>query len=338
MIEKIVFDSKDGVDYYGYCLENEQLKVVILEVGAVIQSFLVKATGKDIVLGYDSIVDYLENENGSYLGATIGRYCNRIENGRFTLDGVEYQLATNNGPNTLHGGAIGFDRKLFQAHVLEDKLKLTYISPNLEEGFPGTVTFSVTYQLLGHSLELKYEAISDQDTIVNFTQHSYFNLNEEGTIENHKVYINADKCGMIDQNGLTLDQTFDVLGTPFDFRQINKIGLRFQQENEQLRLGNGFDHHYCISGTGERLFATLRNKNTFLKVYSDFPGMHFYTGNFLDNIHGKDGKIYGKRAGVCFETQYYPNNINNTQVPKSILKRGNKFEQYTRFEVLVKED
>ncbi len=338
MITKTLFGQVNQQDSYSYLLENDFLAVRILDYGATIQSFIVKPFNRDIVLGYDTLDEYV-NERGTYLGATIGRVCNRIEKGCYKLNGSSYHLPINNGPNTLHGGISGFDNKVFNAEVIEDTLKLSYYSPHMEEGFNGNLSFSISFSLKEDALILSYEATCDEDTYVNFTNHSYFNLDGVGSIEQHRLFINADHCGEVDEDGLTLDSLIELYQTPLDFRRETKLALALiKDEFEQIKIAKGIDHHYLIKSEGYRLFSTLSNDSMYLKVYSDLPGMHVYTGNYISSLVGKYENLYHARAGIAFETQYYPNNINNNQLPKSILKKGDCFKHKTEFKVVLKEN
>jgi aldose 1-epimerase len=291
----------------------------------------------DVVLGYDSLADYLAES--PYFGALIGRYGNRIARGRFTLDGRQYTLATNNGVNHLHGGLKGFDKVVWTAAPFENEqgmgLVLTYVSPDGEEGYPGTLTARVTYTLTAdNALVFDYHATTDKPTPVNLTQHSYFNLAGDGQrdILGHVVTFNADRFVPIDATSIPLGPLRDVTGTPFDFRRPTAIGARIQQDDEQLRNGLGYDHSLVLDKGGQPGALTLAahvlepTTGRVMEVHTTEPGMQFYSGNFLDGtLKGKRGAVYHHRFGLALETQHLPDSPNQPAFPSTILRPG---EQY----------
>jgi aldose 1-epimerase len=298
----------------------------------------------DVVLGYDSLGGYLTNS--PYFGALIGRYGNRIAKGHFTLDGVTYTLATNNFPNTLHGGVKGFDKVIWQAKPgtsdLGQTLELTYVSHDGEEGFPGNLTVTALYTLTAdNSIRLDYTATTDKDTVVNLTQHSYFNLAGQGDILSHEVYINADKFTPVDATLITTGELKDVTGTPFDFRTPTAIGARIGQDDEQLKFGKGYDHNWVINHPMGELGLDARitdpSSGRVLEVLSTEPGLQFYSGNFLDGtITGKAGHVYQFRNAIALEPQHYPDSPNHDNFPSVVLHPGETYHNTIVYHFTVK--
>jgi aldose 1-epimerase len=288
----------------------------------------------DIVLGYDSLDGYLTNS--PYFGAMIGRYGNRIANGKFTLDDVNYTLAVNNGPNALHGGLKGFDKKVWRAKIIRSEdgpsLELTYRSKNGEEGYPGNLNVKAVYTLMpDNGLRLEYTATTDKDTVLNLTQHSYFNLAGQGDVLGHKVFIDADKFTPVDETLIPTGELRPVEGTPFDFREPTAIGARIQKDDKQLKFGNGYDHNYVLNHPKGRLdvIAQVTEPTTgrVLEVLSTEPGLQFYTGNFLDgSITGKGGRVYDFRNAFCMEPQHFPNSPNQSDFPPVVLRPGQVYK------------
>lgn len=291
----------------------------------------------DVVLGYDTLAGYLKKS--PYFGALVGRYANRIARGRFTLNGSTYTLAANDGTNALHGGRIGFDKvtwKVASAAVTPrgPQLTLTYLSRDGEEGYPGSLSVTATYTLTeDDALELEYRATTDQDTVVNLTQHSYFNLRgaaDPGDILGHLVEIRADRFTPVDQGLIPTGELRPVAGTPFDFRSPTPIGARIDAPDEQLRFGKGYDHNWVLEArAGElALDATVYEPRSgrVLQVLSTQPGLQFYTGNFLDgSIRGKHGVKYLFRSGFCMEPQHFPDSPNHPDFPSTVLKPGETY-------------
>lgn len=286
----------------------------------------------DVVLGHDTLEGYVEAS--PYFGCVVGRCANRIARGRFTLDGVEYQLATNNGPNHLHGGVRGFDSRVWSAEVVRreggDVLALTLYSPDGEEGYPGHVEVRVTYALSDTSLRVEYESRSSAPTPVNLTQHTYWNLagHAGGEILGHELQVHAERFTPVDATLIPTGELRPVAGTPFDFRAPTPLGSRIGADDEQLRFAGGYDHNYVLSGAalGEpRPAARLTDpaSGRRLEVWTTEPGMQFYSGNFLDgSIVGKGGARYGFRGGLCLETQGFPDAVNRPEFPSVILRPG----------------
>lgn len=289
---------------------------------------------KDVVLGYDNIDDYRATDNN--FGATIGRYGNRIAHGKITVEGVEYQLPQNNFGHTLHGGPEGFDKKVFKANQIDNQtLELTYLSEDGEAGFPGNLSVKVTMILTNdNAIDIQYEAETDKETIVNLTNHSYFNLSGDAnkTILNDVLTINADQFTPVDDTFMTTGEILTVEGTPMDFRNSNVIGERIDNyEYEQLKFGDGYDHNWVLNTGGDisQLAASVYSQETgiLLEVYTTEPGLQVYTGNFLDGTNvGKYGAVYNKRNAICLETQKYPDSPNKSNWPSPYLNPG---ETYT---------
>lgn len=329
----------DGTPVEIYTLKNANgAEAKIMTYGGIVQSLIMPdKSGKfgDVVLGYDSLDGYLTNS--PYFGALIGRYGNRIGGGKFTLEGKTYTLATNNGPNSLHGGLIGFDKVVWTARPLETKqgpaLILTYLSKDGEEGFPGNLTVTAIYTLRDdNALELQYTANTDKTTVLNLTHHSYFNLAGEGNgdILNHVVYINSDKTTPVDKVLITTGEFADVTGTPFDFRTPTAIGARINDPNPVLQYGPGYDHNWVINKPMGQLGQMARVKEPttgrVMEVWSDEPGLQFYVGNFLDGtIKGKSGVAYQVHTAFCMEPQHYPDSPNKPNFPSVVLRPGQTF-------------
>ena len=294
----------------------------------------------DVVLGYKDLDTYMRPPF-PYFGAIVGRYGNRIAKGRFTLDGVEYKLAINNGENSLHGGLKGFDKVVWTAHERKTAagpaLVLTYLSKDGEEGYPGNLRTTVTYTLTNkNELRIDYTATTDKDTVTNLTHHSYFNLKGEGNgdILDHRVMLNADRFVPTDAASIPTGQLKNVAGTPFDFRKANTIGARINNDDEQLKFGNGYDHTWVIYGhMGELRQAAIVYEPTTgreMEVWTTEPGVQFYTGNFLDGTSiGKSGKPYPRRSGFCLETQHYPDSPNEPSFPTTTLRKGATYRSTT---------
>jgi len=284
----------------------------------------------DVVLGYDNLDGYLKET--PYFGALIGRYGNRVAKGKFTLDGHEYSLATNNGPNALHGGLKGFDKVMWDAKPVAGpdgpSLELRYLSKDGEEGYPGNLSVEAVYTLTpDNALKLEYTATTDKDTVVNLTHHSYFNLAGKGDILNHQVMINADKFTPVDSTLIPTGELRPVQGTPFDFRQATAIGARINQDDEQLKFGGGYDHNWVINKPPGKFGRMARvydpESGRVMEVLSAEPGLQFYSGNFLDGtITGKGGRVYQHRAAFCMEPQHFPDSPNQPNFPSVVLKPG----------------
>jgi aldose 1-epimerase len=328
-----------------YTLTNSQgLEVRAMNYGGIIVSLRVPdKSGKveDIVLGHDKLDGYMEN--APYLGAIVGRYANRIANGAFTLDGVKYSLAKNNGPNSLHGGVNGFNRAVWDAKPFENGkgvgVAFNYISKNGEEGYPGNLKVKVSYTLTDENqLILDYEATTDKATPLNLSQHSYFNLAGEGSgdILGHELMLNADHFTPVDKTLIPTGELSPVQGTPMDFTKPTAIGARINEDYDQLAVGKGYDHNYVINRKDDGLTLAARvhepTSGRVLEVFTTEPGVQFYSGNFLDGtITGKQGHVYKLRTGFCLETQHFPDSPNHPDFPSTILRPGKTFRSQTVF-------
>jgi aldose 1-epimerase len=336
----------DGREVHQYTLINKSGAVAkIIDYGATITALSVPdRNGKmdDVVLGCDSLQGYLDGT--AYWGAIVGRYGNRIGKGRFQLDGKEYQLAVNNGENHLHGGKIGFDKVLWEVKSLneagEPSIRLQYISKDGEEGYPGNVTLRVRYTLTEkNELRIDYEGTTDKPTILNPTQHSYFNLSGSftHTILDHQLMIESDGFTPVDKGLIPTGQIVSVVKTPMDFRTLTAIGSHINDSDEQLKLGGGYDHNWVLRNySGKvRKAAELYDPSSgrIMTVLTDQPGIQFYSGNFLDgSAKGKNGIQYRQRTGLCLETQAYPDTPNKPDFPQVTLRPGKTYRQTTIYQ------
>ncbi len=331
-----------------FTLKNKNgIEVSITNYGGIITSlktFDGKGLLADVALGFDTLERYLQPH--PYFGAIIGRYGNRIGKARFTLDGVTYTLAKNNGENSLHGGNQGFDKKLWKARAEQgpsaQTLVLEYTSPDGEEGYPGTLRTEVRYTLSDDdSLRIGYRATTDKKTVVNLTNHTYFNLAGQGNgdILNHEIEIRASRFTPVDAGLIPTGELRSVEGTPFDFRKPHRIGERIEARDEQIKLGGGYDHNFVLDRQGDGLSMAARvvepSTGRALEVWTTEPAMQFYTGNFLDGtITGKGGKVYPRRSGFCLETQHYPDSPNQPAFPSTVLEPGQEYRSATVWKFL----
>ena len=338
----------DGKQTNLYTLTNSQgMEVCITNYGGRIVSLMVpdrEGTMRDVVLGFDSIGGYLKHPTD--FGATIGRYANRIGHGHLTIDGVDYQLPTNNYGHTLHGGPKGFQYCVFDAQQLDSHtLRLSYLSKDGEEGFPGNLTCMVTFTLTeDNALDICYSAETDKPTVVNMTNHSYFNLDGDPSRDNsdYLLTIDADNYTPVDSTFMTTGEILPVEGTPMDFRKPTPIGARINADFPQLKNGLGYDHNWVLNTKGDesRPCATLLSPRTGIKlqVHTNEPGIQVYAGNFLDGtLKGKKGIVYGHRASVCLETQKYPDTPNKPEWPSALLRPGEKYESHCVFKFSVEQ-
>ena len=337
--------TKQGETVYRYLLTNNTgVELAVINYGAALVFLKTpdrRGKNADIVLGYDDLEGYEQDK--SYFGATIGRYGNRIAAGQFTLDGTVYHLPKNDGPNCLHGGTRGFNKRVWTGVDLSRAdaqiLELTYVSPDGEEGFPGTLTVKVTFTLptANNELRIDYSATTDKDTVVNLTNHSYFNLsglaNQE--IVNHQLLLHASAFTPVDATLIPTGELRAVDGSPFDFRKPTAIGARISQENEQLKFGRGYDHNWVVDKSGNsglqlaaEAFEPVSGR--VLGVLTTEPGVQFYSGNFLDGtVRGKGGQLYAQRTGFCLETQHFPDSPNHPNFPSTVLKPGATYRSTT---------
>lgn len=351
-IRKLPFGkTPDGTNVDLYVLTNNRgAEVSIITYGARVVSLKVPGRdGKfaDVVLGYDNLEGYLKDT--AYFGAIAGRYANRIARAQFNLDGKTYTLPQNDGRNSLHGGLRGFDKRVWTARDVStpsvESLELTYLSKDGEEGYPGNLTAHVTYTLASNNeLRIEYSATTDKDTVVNLTNHSYFNLAGQGNgdILGEELMINAGKFTPIDSAFIPTGELLSVVGTPFDFRRPAAIGARINDDNEQLKFGGGYDHNFVLNRdhkSGLILAARVfdRKSGRELEVWTTQPGLQFYSGNFLDgSLRGKGGVAYQRRYGFCLETQHFPDSPHHSGFPSTELKPGERYHQITVFKFVAR--
>jgi aldose 1-epimerase len=333
----------DGSPVTIYTLKSPQVELRVMTFGARVVSLSTPdRNGKmaDIVLGYDKLEDYIKDPK-TFFGVVAGRYANRIAGGKFTLDGKEYTLSVNEGTNTLHGGKEGFDRRNWTAKEVPEGVEFTMVSPDGDQGFPGTLTAHVRYTLRGNKIAIHYSATTDKPTVVNLTNHTYFNLSGagSGTILNEKLTIFSDKITPVDAKLIPTGEMKPVAGTPFDFTKPETIGARINADDEQLKLGHGYDHNWVLRGVMGQMHPAARVEDPasgrVLEVDTTQPGVQFYTGNFLDgSFSGPNGK-YDFRTGLCLETQHYPDSPNHPSFPTTELKPGQTYNSETRWAFAV---
>ncbi|HWB86415.1 MAG TPA: aldose epimerase family protein [Bryobacteraceae bacterium] len=335
--------TKEGTPVELYTLTNRNGMTVSIMTygGTVVQLTAPDRSGKfdDVILGCDSVPDY-QNQT-AFLGATIGRYGNRIGHGQFQLDGVTYKLPKNDGDNTLHGGPQGFDKQIWQASEASSpdgpSVQMTYVSKDGEEGFPGTLSAKVVFTLTDkNELKLDYTATTDKDTVVNLTNHTYFNLSGQGQgdILQHQVMINADRFTPIDAGLIPTGELKEVKGTPFDFTTPTAIGSRINTDDQQIKFAKGYDDNFVLNkgSGGLTKAAEVFDPKTgrVMEVWTTQPGLQFYTGNFLDGtIHGRGGNKYPYRGAFCMETQHFPDSPNKPNFPSTELKPGETYQSTT---------
>jgi aldose 1-epimerase len=339
-----VTPAGEAVDLYTLTV-GSGMRVRLTNYGGIVVSLEVPdRDGKlaDVVLGYDTLGDYVR-EN-PYFGAITGRYANRIAGGRFILDGKEFRLATNDGANHLHGGVVGFDKVVWRAEPLKEAdavgVRLEYVSPDGEEGYPGTVRVWVTYRLTAAGeLGIDYRAETDRATPLNLTHHSYFNLagHASGNVLGHELEIVAARFTPVDAGLIPTGELRPVAGTPMDFRAAKPIGRDIAADDEQIRRAGGYDHNWVLDGSAGGSLALAaraaeRGSGRVLEVYTTEPGMQFYSGNFLDGrLRGKGGAVYGHRAGFCLEAQHFPDSPHQPGFPSTILRPGQQYRQTTLY-------
>ena len=334
--------TPDGTQVDIYTLKSAEIEARVITYGGILQSLKVPdKNGKlaDVVLGFDSIEGYTggPKPNPAFFGAIIGRYANRIANGKFTLDGKTHSLPQNDGTNTLHSGPKGFDKAVWKAKEIPHGVELTHVSPSGDAGFPGTLTAVVRYTLVGKDLKIDYSATTDKDTVINLTNHSYFNLAGEGKgdILKNQVKINASRYTPVDDKLIPTGELAPVAGTPFDFRKPTAVGARINDDNDQLKKGHGYDHNWVLDSGGnfsEAAEVYEPGSGRVLQVLTDQPGVQFYTGNFLDGtVKGKGGIAYPHRGALCLETQHFPDSPNHPKFPTTELKPGQRYHTITVF-------
>lgn len=337
-ITKRVFGrNKEGLLVHEFKIENELGEyVTVLDYGCTITSINILNKEEkliDVCLGYKTIEEY--EENISYIGAVVGRHANRIKEGKFILNGVEYELSVNNGPNHLHGGIKGFDKFLWNHTISENSITFFRLSKHLEEGYPGELDVEVKYEFNNdRELKISYYATTDSETIVNLTNHCYFNLNGEnkGDILGHTLKLNSSRFTENDNNCLPTGKILDVKDSPFDFREEKAIGKDINNDNIQLKNGLGYDHNFILDSNEDLKHVGLIKGNKSgieMNIYTTCPGVQFYSGNVLEGETGKSGTIYDKRYGLCLETQYFPNSLECKNFPSVIIKKGESFKEST---------
>ena len=342
----------DSTSAMVYTLKNASgMEVAITNFGGYVLSIKVPdkdGNYTDVVHSCDSLPQYVKGT--PFFGPIVGRYGNRIGNGTFNLDGKTYTLAKNNGPNSLHGGKVGFDKKLWAATIIdgeEPALKLNYTSPDMEEGYPGNLAVEVTYTLQkDNALKIEYKAVTDKATVVNLTNHTYFNLagaNGTNTILDHELTLNADKITPVDATLIPTGELMPVAGTPFDFQKSTRIGARIDDTSDvQIKYGGGYDHCWVFADSSKTLKpgATVYEPTSgrVMEMFTTEPAVQFYTGNFLNgSAVGKGGKVkYEKRSGFCLETQHYPDSPNKPQFPSTVLRPGETYATTTVYKFSVK--
>lgn len=346
------FGKVDCKDVYLYTLKNKNgLTAEITNYGGIIVKLFTpdnEGNFDDVVLGFDNLDGYLQG--CPYFGSLIGRHANRIEGAEFTINGVTYKLAKNDGENHLHGGEKGYDKVVWEPEVIKhsgtEALKLTYFSPHMEEGYPGNLDVTVIYSLTDdNELVLEYKAVSDKDTVVNLSNHSFFNLaghksvhdkDSKATLNdiyNHQLMINSDKFTVIDENIIPTGELRDVKNTPMDFTSLKTIGTGLNTDCEQLTFGKGYDHNWVLNnpnGLKDKIAEVFDPKTgRTMEVYTTKPGVQFYSGNFIEPVMGKGGVMYGKRCALCLETQYFPNGLKHEHFPSPILKAEETYAHKT---------
>lgn len=334
---KLLEKRPSGIDVFR--LSNDYLEIDVMNFGCTILKMKTKDKNgfmRDVVLGYDYPEDYAQYDG--YLGALVGRTANRIKNGRFTLNDKEYILAVNNGPNSLHGGIKGFSYVLFDYEIIGEKLKFHYLSKDMEEGYPGNLKLTTTYELKDDTFVASYEAESDKDTIVNITNHTYFNLNGiPSRIDAHELRIDADFFATIDKYGLVTGEFMGVEKSPFDFRTPKEIGKQLNQNHEQLIIGKGYDHPFVFSETNDQVTLYSPITGIELNISTNLPQAQIYSANYLDGRLGKNGIPMYEKYGICIETQMMPNDINlHPNTSTTILKKGKRYESMTSYQLRVR--
>ncbi len=346
--EMIFGKLKNGENVYKYLLKNDKCEVELITYGGIITSIKVPDLNGnliDVALGFNDFDSYLEGH--PYFGAIVGRYANRIDNGSFSIDDNDYNIPINNNGTSLHGGIKGFDKVNWNVvsydSINHNSIKLNYLSKHMEEGYPGNLNTYVKYTLTeDNELVVEYQAETDKPTVLNLTQHTYFNLSGEssGDILDHNLLINADSFLPVNEKIIPTGEIKSVENTPFDFRKIKKIGKDINIEDKQLKLGNGYDHCWVLNDYNKksRKIGEVNSNKTKInmEIFSDLPGVQLYTGNFLDgSLNSKKDLKYINRSGFCLETQFYPNSPNNQNFPSTKLEPGKKFYSKTSFKFSI---
>jgi aldose 1-epimerase len=337
-------EMRDGTPVELFNLNDGVLEARIINYGGIVVSLKVpdrKGNAADVVLGFDRLEEYLADNNGpgpAFFGAIIGRYANRIARGSFVLDGKKYSLPLNNGENSLHGGPRGFHNVVWTPKAIENGVELTYLSKDGEAGYPGNLTATVRYTVANGELRIEYSATTDKSTVVNLTNHSYFNLagNGQGDILSHELVLRAARFTPVNAVLIPTGELQAVAGTPFDFRTATPIGAWVDGNDEQLRRGKGYDHNWVLDATGGKLAEAAEvydpASGRVMRVLTTEPGIQLYSGNFLDSsLNGKSGARYGVRSAFCLETQHFPDAPNQPNFPSTELKPGQRYQTTTVF-------
>ena len=341
MIKKVKAGVVNGSEISLYTLDNGRgFTAEIYNYGGIIRNLAIN--GRDIVLGREAFEDYLNNDG--YLGAAIGRHANRIKNSRFVLNGKEYTVGANENDNSLHGGVVGFDKYVWNAEEIdgaEPALMLSIESPDGDEGFPGNLSLKMTYTLTAeNSFKIHYEAVCDKDTVLNLTNHSYFNLDghNSGTVYNQTLWLNSEFYTPNNDECMPYGEILSVKGTPFDFTTAKKIGQDISSDYEQTKMFGGYDHNFALCGRGFRKVAALTSSDGTIEMdtYTDLPGIQVYSANCLEAGCYKGGASYGKHNAVCLETQFFPNSMDNSHFIAPVLKAGDKFDSVTEYKFIIK--
>ena len=333
IIKKEHFGQTGGRDVNLFTMESDNIRVEVVELAALVRAIYVKGTDgieRNVVLGMSTLEGY-ERQN-YFLGAVIGRHANRIEGGEVVLQGVKYDLEKNDGDNNLHSGKDGFHNRVFTGSIVGGKLRFTYSSPDMEQSFPGNMDVAVTYSITPENgLLIEYQAVSDRDTVCNLTNHSYFNLEGEGKIMDHELTLAADFYTPLTSGGVPDGEILSVTGTPFDFTAARRIGLSIEAGESPVE--NGYDHNFVLRETagGPCALVCAPVSGIRMEVYTDMPGVQFYSGNFLVDYVFPNGKEGGKRSALCLETQYFPNAFKYPHFEKPVLRSGEIWRSYTEY-------
>lgn len=325
-----------------YILENRRgMKISVSDYGATLVQVIVKdrnQTERDVVLGYEDVQGY--EAGGVFFGATIGRIANRVGKAQFSLKDTVYALVPNDNQNNLHSGPDFYNKRMWNV-VKADKLEVVFAlhSPDGDQGYPGAVDIQVTYTLTEENeVKIHYYAVPKEDTIINMTNHSYFNLSghESGSVLEQEVWLHADAFTRADEESIPTGKLLEVEETPMDFREGKVIGRDIELPYEALQYGSGYDHNWVLNQTGFRKVGKMHSEKTdiTMEIYTDLPGMQVYSGNFLEKEHGKEEVVYGKRAGICFETQYFPDAMNKKTFKSPVVKKGQVYETVTSYKFL----
>lgn len=328
---RCIEERSDGIRVYE--MENDDLKVIVTSYGVTLMEIDMKGRDgslENVILGYPGVEDYMA-KSGTYFGALVGRTCNRLAKGAFRLNGKDYSLAINNGPNNLHGGLEGFSYKNFASRIVDDNtLVFTYKSAAGEEGYPGNLELKATLQLSGNELKISYDALSDEDTLCSLTQHTYFNLNQNGEtvdVSDHLLQINADRHGLVDADGLCMGKFREVEGTPLDFRTPALISQGYDMEDWQVKNAFGIDHHFVLEEGSPALILSDPASGRILEVETTSPGIQLYSGNYIEPCKGRNGRTYGQHAGLAIEPQILPDSIHVQEHPEALLKANQPYHQ-----------